>query len=60
MPCLKKIHGKELSYNNLLDVDAGNLIVEFKMMAQLLPFFKHNNACGLATRTSIMKPMLQL
>jgi phosphoribosylaminoimidazolecarboxamide formyltransferase/IMP cyclohydrolase len=40
----KKIHGKELSYNNLLDVDAAvNLIAEFKMMAQLLPF-KHNNA----------------
>jgi phosphoribosylaminoimidazolecarboxamide formyltransferase/IMP cyclohydrolase len=35
----KKIHGKELSYNNLLDVDAAvNLIAEFKMMAQLLPF----------------------
>jgi AICAR transformylase/IMP cyclohydrolase PurH len=28
----KKIHGKELSYNNLLDVDAAvNLIAEFKM-----------------------------
>jgi hypothetical protein len=33
----KKIHGKELSYNNLLDVDAAvNLIAEFK--TQLLPF----------------------
>jgi phosphoribosylaminoimidazolecarboxamide formyltransferase/IMP cyclohydrolase len=48
----KKIHGKELSYNNLLDVDAAvNLIAEFKMMPTFA-ILKHNNACGLA-RTSI-------
>jgi phosphoribosylaminoimidazolecarboxamide formyltransferase/IMP cyclohydrolase len=34
-----KIHGKELSYNNLLDVDAAvNLINEFKMTALHLPY----------------------
>jgi phosphoribosylaminoimidazolecarboxamide formyltransferase/IMP cyclohydrolase len=50
----KKIHGKELSYNNLLDVDAAvNLIAEFKNDGPTFAILKHNNACGLATRTSI-------
>jgi phosphoribosylaminoimidazolecarboxamide formyltransferase/IMP cyclohydrolase len=44
-----KLHGKELSYNNLLDVDAAvTLISEFK--TDDLRILKHNNACGLATR----------
>jgi phosphoribosylaminoimidazolecarboxamide formyltransferase/IMP cyclohydrolase len=51
----KKVHGKELSYNNLLDVDAAvNLISEFKNETPTFAILKHNNACGLATR-SIMK-----
>ena len=46
-----KLHGKELSYNNLLDVDAAvNLILEFKNEAPTFAILKHNNACGLATR----------
>ena len=50
----KKIHGKELSYNNLLDVDAAvNLINEFKTDGPTFAILKHNNACGLATRDSI-------
>ena len=50
----KKIHGKELSYNNLLDVDAAvNLIAEFENDGPTFAILKHNNACGLATRTSI-------
>ena len=50
----KKVHGKELSYNNLLDVDAAvNLINEFKNEGPTFAILKHNNACGLATRTSI-------
>lgn len=49
-----KVHGKELSYNNLLDVDAAvNLIAEFKTDAPTFAILKHNNACGLATRTTI-------
>ena len=49
-----KLHGKELSYNNLLDVDAAvNLIQEFKNDAPTFAILKHNNACGLATRPSI-------
>ncbi len=50
----KKLHGKELSYNNLLDVDAAvNLIAEFKNDGPTFAILKHNNACGLATRKSI-------
>jgi len=49
-----KLHGKELSYNNLLDVDAAvNLIQEFKNDAPTFAILKHNNACGLATRSTI-------
>ncbi|WP_190809887.1 bifunctional phosphoribosylaminoimidazolecarboxamide formyltransferase/IMP cyclohydrolase [Flagellimonas sp. S3867] len=49
-----KLHGKELSYNNLLDVDAAvNLMGEFKNDAPTFAILKHNNACGLATRSTI-------
>ncbi|MCK0146417.1 bifunctional phosphoribosylaminoimidazolecarboxamide formyltransferase/IMP cyclohydrolase [Arenibacter sp. F26102] len=49
-----KLHGKELSYNNLLDVDAAvNLIQEFKNDEPTFAILKHNNACGLATRPTI-------
>ncbi|WP_350286233.1 bifunctional phosphoribosylaminoimidazolecarboxamide formyltransferase/IMP cyclohydrolase [uncultured Croceitalea sp.] len=49
-----KLHGKELSYNNLLDVDAAvNLIGEFKGEAPTFAILKHNNACGLAQRDTI-------
>lgn len=49
-----KLHGKELSYNNLLDVDAAvNLILEFKDSKPTFAILKHNNACGLATRDTI-------
>ncbi|WP_291102295.1 MULTISPECIES: bifunctional phosphoribosylaminoimidazolecarboxamide formyltransferase/IMP cyclohydrolase [unclassified Flavobacterium] len=50
----KKVHGKELSYNNLLDVDAAvNLIAEFKNDGPTFAILKHNNACGIATRETI-------
>ena len=49
-----KLHGKELSYNNLLDIDAAvNLMGEFKNEAPTFAILKHNNACGLATRKTI-------
>jgi phosphoribosylaminoimidazolecarboxamide formyltransferase / IMP cyclohydrolase len=44
-----KLHGKEISYNNLLDLDAAlNLIDEFRMSTYVI--IKHNNACGVASR----------
>ncbi|MEK6153403.1 bifunctional phosphoribosylaminoimidazolecarboxamide formyltransferase/IMP cyclohydrolase [Flavobacteriaceae bacterium 3-367] len=49
-----KLHGKELSYNNLLDVDAAvNLMAEFKNEAPTFAILKHNNACGLAQRDTV-------
>jgi len=49
-----KLHGKELSYNNLLDVDAAvNLMNEFRKDDPTFAILKHNNACGMATRSSI-------
>ncbi len=54
-----KLHGKELSYNNLLDVDAAvNLITEFKEDAATFAILKHNNACGIATRNTIKEAYL--
>lgn len=51
-----KLHGKELSYNNLLDVDAAvNLINEFKSESPTFAILKHNNACGLAQRESLLE-----
>jgi phosphoribosylaminoimidazolecarboxamide formyltransferase / IMP cyclohydrolase len=44
-----KLHGKELSYNNLLDLDAAlNLIDDFRLPTYAI--IKHNNACGVASR----------
>lgn len=44
-----KLHGKEISYNNLLDLDAGlSLINEFTENTYII--MKHNNACGVASR----------
>ncbi|MFV0565796.1 MAG: bifunctional phosphoribosylaminoimidazolecarboxamide formyltransferase/IMP cyclohydrolase [Flavobacteriaceae bacterium] len=49
-----KLNGKELSYNNLLDVDAAvNLINEFKGEAPTFAILKHNNACGFAQSHTI-------
>ncbi|MBL7882462.1 MAG: bifunctional phosphoribosylaminoimidazolecarboxamide formyltransferase/IMP cyclohydrolase [Bacteroidia bacterium] len=48
-----KWNGKELSYNNLLDVDAAvNLIAEFADTT--FAILKHNNACGLASREKLV------
>lgn len=46
----EKIHGKELSYNNLVDVDACvGLIDEFEEAGPTFAIIKHTNACGIAT-----------
>ncbi len=51
----KQLHGKELSYNNLLDVDAAtNLMGEFLDDGPTFAIMKHNNACGLSTRSTIV------
>lgn len=53
------LHGKELSYNNLLDVDAAvNLMEDFKNDEPTFGILKHNNACGFATRKTIKEAYL--
>lgn len=47
-----QLHGKEISYNNLLDIDAAvALISEFDDTA--FAILKHNNACGIAVRPTV-------
>jgi phosphoribosylaminoimidazolecarboxamide formyltransferase / IMP cyclohydrolase len=47
----QKLHGKELSYNNILDMDAAlTLVREFPRAAAVV--VKHNNPCGAAEATS--------
>ncbi len=49
----EKLHGKELSYNNLLDIDAAvGLISEFD--EPTFAILKHNNACGIASRPVLL------
>ena len=53
----EKLHGKELSYNNLLDLDAGlNLIREFD--EPTFAILKHNNPCGTACRNTVKEAYL--
>ena len=49
-----QIHGKEISYNNLLDINAAvDLIDEFEDTTFVI--LKHNNACGLASRDTLLE-----
>lgn len=49
-----QLHGKEISYNNLLDIDAAvNLIDDFD--GTTVAVIKHNNACGLASRPTVLE-----
>lgn len=51
---LEYIQGKELSYNNLLDVDSAmSLMFDFKDGNPCFAILKHNNVCGIAVRNSI-------
>ena len=50
----KQLHGKELSYNNLLDVEAAiELISDFE--TPTIAIIKHNNACGCASHSSLIE-----
>ena len=49
-----QLHGKAISYNNLLDIDAAIMLMEdFKNEPPTFAILKHNNACGFATRSTI-------
>lgn len=48
----EQLHGKEISYNNLLDIDAAvSLIEDFDDTS--VAILKHNNACGMASRPTV-------
>ena len=50
----EQLHGKEISYNNLLDIDAAvNLINEFDELT--FAVLKHNNPCGVASRSTVLE-----
>lgn len=50
----EQLHGKEISYNNLLDIDAAvSLISEFDELT--FAILKHNNACGIASRPTLLQ-----
>ena len=51
----EQLNGKELSYNNLLDVDAAmHLIKEFEDNEVTFAILKHNNACGVAQENTLL------
>ena len=47
-----QIHGKEISYNNLLDIDAAKGLI-FEFDETTFAVLKHNNPCGLASRNNL-------
>ena len=47
-----KLHGKELSYNNLVDVDAAVALID-EFTEPTIAILKHTNACGIASRSTI-------
>ncbi len=50
----EKLHGKALSYNNLLDVDAAlNLMADFRSETPCFAIIKHTNPCGVATGATL-------
>ncbi len=50
----EQLQGKEISYNNLLDIDAAvNLINDFEDIT--FAILKHNNACGIASRPQLVE-----
>jgi phosphoribosylaminoimidazolecarboxamide formyltransferase / IMP cyclohydrolase len=58
--CFDQLHGKEISYNNLVDIDAAiELIKEFGTAAHpsegqsTFAIIKHTNVCGISSRTSV-------
>lgn len=55
----EQLNGKELSYNNLVDVDAAlNLVQEFEGQTAFV-IIKHTNACGVATAPTVREAYLK-
>ncbi len=55
-PGFKQLHGKELSFNNLMDIEAVvEILKEFSEPAAVI--VKHNNPCGIAEDKSLVKAL---
>jgi phosphoribosylaminoimidazolecarboxamide formyltransferase/IMP cyclohydrolase len=48
-----QLHGKEISYNNILDIDAAVGLINDFPEEPTIAILKHNNACGLASRKDL-------
>ena len=58
LAAMKQLWGKELSFNNILDLNAAvNIVREFSLPAAV--FIKHNNPCGAAQNQDILKAYKQ-
>lgn len=53
----EQLHGKEISYNNLLDIEAAVYLID-EYTEPTFAILKHNNACGLATRSTVKQAYL--
>lgn len=52
--CFNQLHGKEISYNNLVDIDAAVAIInEFEKADTTFAIIKHTNVCGVAQRATV-------
>ena len=52
--CFEQINGKDISYNNLLDIDSSiNLLKDLVSDKAIFLIHKHNNPCGVAIRDSL-------
>ncbi len=50
-----QLHGKDISYNNLLDIDSAiNLIKDLNFEKNVFAILKHNNPCGVAIRLKLV------
>jgi phosphoribosylaminoimidazolecarboxamide formyltransferase/IMP cyclohydrolase len=54
--CFEQLHGKEISYNNLVDIDAAiELFTEFKESEEkIFAIIKHTNVCGASASDSVV------
>ncbi len=50
----EQLNGKEISYNNLLDIDAACALID-EFDTTTVAVLKHNNACGLASRPTVLE-----
>ena len=53
--CFDKLNGKEISYNNLGDIDAACALIDDFEGQTAFAILKHNNACGMAVRKSLLE-----